>query len=279
MDLENLKTFLEVHQTRHFGHAADNLFITSAAVSARIKQLEQYLGVTLFLRNRGNVQLTGAGERLLPHAQHLLSTWARTLQAISPQNDTTSRLHIGATPGLWQFALSQSATSITQARPDLSLQAEAHANNELVTKLLERSLDLAVLYEPPNLPELKVEKIGHLKLNLASSTDNQSVTSALKTGYIYVDWGESFAVFHANRFGEVPPARLHVNFASIAVDVITAFPGSAYLPRSFIDSHAFLHRVKGAPTFSRTIYASYHQSHSPPELLTGVVNLLKGLAI
>lgn len=66
MDIELLKTFLEVHKTRHFGRAADNLHLTSAAVSARIKQLEQYLGVTLFVRKRGNIQLTSEGERLLP---------------------------------------------------------------------------------------------------------------------------------------------------------------------------------------------------------------------
>ena len=42
MDVKVFKTFLEVANTRHFGRAADNLFITQAAVSARIKQLEEF---------------------------------------------------------------------------------------------------------------------------------------------------------------------------------------------------------------------------------------------
>jgi DNA-binding transcriptional LysR family regulator len=279
VDIENLKTFLEVHKTRHFGHAADNLFITSAAVSARIKQLEQYLGVALFLRNRGNVQLTSAGERLLPHAQTLVSTWARTLQEISLQNSQTSRLHIGSTAGLWQFALPKKISIIAGALPEVSLQAEAHTNEELVRRLFERSLDLVVLYEPPNLPELKIEKIGQLKLTLASNTNNQLVKQAFQAGYIYVDWGESFAIFHANRFGEVAPASLTVNLASIAVARLATNPGSAYLPRSFIDGNSFLYPVKGVPIFNRTIYAAYREGHNNPELLTEVVELLKGLAI
>ncbi|WP_082880488.1 MULTISPECIES: LysR family transcriptional regulator [unclassified Oleiphilus] len=39
MDIELLRTFLEVKNTRHFGKAAENLYLTQAAVSARIKQL------------------------------------------------------------------------------------------------------------------------------------------------------------------------------------------------------------------------------------------------
>ncbi len=45
MDIQLLKTFLEVKATRHFGRAAENLYLTQAAVSARIKQLETVLGV------------------------------------------------------------------------------------------------------------------------------------------------------------------------------------------------------------------------------------------
>ena len=65
MDIELLKTFLEVKNTRHFGKAADNLYLTQAAVSARVKQLEDYFGIKLFIRSRNNIQLTAEGERLV----------------------------------------------------------------------------------------------------------------------------------------------------------------------------------------------------------------------
>ena len=69
MDIELLRTFIEVRKTRHFGKAAENLYLTQAAVSARIRQLEQLLGVKLFIRSRNNIQLTSEGERLVSHAQ------------------------------------------------------------------------------------------------------------------------------------------------------------------------------------------------------------------
>jgi len=43
MDINILKTFLEVHRTCHFGNAAENLFVTQATVSVRIRQLEDEL--------------------------------------------------------------------------------------------------------------------------------------------------------------------------------------------------------------------------------------------
>ncbi|STJ14388.1 LysR-family transcriptional regulator (H-NS-dependent flhD regulator) [Escherichia coli] len=48
MDTELLKTFLEVSRTRHFGRAAESLYLTQSAVSFRIRQLENQLGVNLF---------------------------------------------------------------------------------------------------------------------------------------------------------------------------------------------------------------------------------------
>ena len=83
MDTELLKTFLEVQKTRHFGKAADNLYLTQSAVSFRIRQLEQSLGVTLFNRFRNNIQLTTAGEMLLPHAQAVLSAISSAKQQIA----------------------------------------------------------------------------------------------------------------------------------------------------------------------------------------------------
>ena len=52
VDTELLKTFLEVSRTRHFGRAAEALYLTQSAVSFRIRQLENQLGVNLFTRHR-----------------------------------------------------------------------------------------------------------------------------------------------------------------------------------------------------------------------------------
>ena len=55
MDVKVFQTFLEVAKEKHFGRASENLYITQAAVSARIKQLEEYFDqINEILDNEGN---------------------------------------------------------------------------------------------------------------------------------------------------------------------------------------------------------------------------------
>lgn len=279
MDIELLKTFLEVHKTRHFGRAADNLHLTSAAVSARVKQLEQYLGVTLFVRNRGNIQLTSEGDRLLPLAETLTLTWSRALQEVGLQTSRSSRLHIGATSGLWQFSLQRKLIELCESIPDTAIQAEGHSGQELIRRLSDRTLDVVLLYEPPVSPELHSDKIGQLRLVLAATEPDVSVRTAMQEGYVYVDWGSAFAMFHAKRFGEVPPAALTVNLASIALQYLADRPGAAYVPETLLNEAPYLHPVKQAPAFSRSIYATYREGHDQPDLIARVIQCLSGLAV
>src|SRR5690606_27236769 len=144
MDIELLKTFIEVTQTHHFGRAADNLFLTPAAVSARIRQLEQNLGVTLLYRTRGNIQMTAEGERLLPHAHQLLQTWTLARQDMARQAEPANHLSLGATPGLWRFVLNGLSARLHSELPELTLRAEAYPHEELLERLLARQLDMVL---------------------------------------------------------------------------------------------------------------------------------------
>lgn len=279
MDIELLRTFLEVHKTRQFGKAADNLYISSAAVSARVKQLEQQLGVTLFVRSRSGIRMTSAGEKLLPHAETMVLSWNRTLQELSLEPSMSGRLHIGATSGLWLFSLQQKLIELRRTLPELAIQAEGHSDFELVRKLADGTLDVVILYDPPTTPEVTAERVGQLKLVMASTEPSSNPRHCLENGYIYVDWGTSFSVFHAKRFGETPPPALHVNLAAIAVSYLSENPGAAFLPQSLLSETPFLHPVKGSPTFSRPIYAAYREGSDQLALLRQVIDLLKGISV
>lgn len=104
MDTELLKTFLEVQKTRHFGKAADHLYLTQSAVSFRIRQLEQSLGVALFSRHRNNIQLTEAGELLLPHAEAVISALQAAKTQLQQQSSLPQRLTVAVEPGLQYLA-------------------------------------------------------------------------------------------------------------------------------------------------------------------------------
>lgn len=277
MDINLLKTFLEISKTRHFAKAADNLFVTSAAVSARIKLLEDQLGVKLFVRHRGNTQLTNEGERLLPLAELMINTWARTVQEVSLRPEMEARIHVGATNSMWMLSMQERLLQIMEAKPELAIQAEGHSNEDLARLLIDRTLDLVLLPDPPAETGFYAEKIGELSLVLTASKDID-VKHAMSTGYIYVDWGTAFANFHARKYGDTIPS-LHVNLASIALSIIQEKGGAAYLPLSTATSMDSLFVVESAPPFKRPIYACFQEGNVRLELIREVVDMLRGISI
>jgi DNA-binding transcriptional LysR family regulator len=68
MDMDQLKTFLEVSHQKSFSRAAEKLHVTQPSVSAQIRSLETYLGYRLMERGGGQVTLTAAGRVFEPFA-------------------------------------------------------------------------------------------------------------------------------------------------------------------------------------------------------------------
>src|SRR5215208_6946365 len=83
MDLRLMRYFATVGRHLHFGRASDELFISQPALSQAIAKLEKQLDVRLFDRDRRRVELTPAGQQLLPEAEDLI---ARAEAAISVAN-------------------------------------------------------------------------------------------------------------------------------------------------------------------------------------------------
>ena len=281
MDISLLKTFMEVNKTRNFARAADNLFVTSAAVSARIKLLESQLGVSLFLRHRGNMQLTSEGERLLPFAETLMNTWARTLQEVSLLPELEARIRIGATSSMWSLSLQKHLKTLIEVMPEVAVQAEGHSTELLSRMLMDRTMDLIIAHDPPSTTECKVEKIGSLDLVLASTVPNSSVKAAMGTGYIYVDWGTAFASFHAERFSgsSAPAPLLKVNLASMAYDLLQTRAGATFLPRTLVEETQWLHPVTAAPSIRRSMFACFRESNDRIDIIRQVIQHLLSLSL
>lgn len=277
MDTELMRTFLEVNKTRHFGRAADNLYLTQAAVSARIKQLEDILGVGLFVRARNNIQLSAEGERLVPYAETILTSWSRARQEVALKLEQKHQLNIGTTAGLWNFVFQDRLSVIHQAMPDVALRAEAYTSEDLLRLVQENVLDVVVLYEPAKIPTLQATSLGKLELVLASSEPGITPKIAIQSNYVYVDWGTTFGLFHAKRFDDAPPAILHTNMAAIAESFIVEHKGSAYLPKSLLEQRNddVLKAVKGAPSFSRELFAVYSSSSPRMDLISQLSEFLR----
>ncbi len=283
MDIELLKTFLEVKNTKHFGQAAENLYLTQAAVSARVKQLEKILGTPLFTRYRNNLQLTASGKRLVNHAETMLIAWDRARTDVSLHKNQTHALALGATSGLWDLILQDALNSLHKSLTKVTLRAESHGQDVLIRRLMERTLDAALLYEPAKVTDLVSIPAADAELVFVSTIKGQTMEEAINEGHVSVDWGTAFEVNYAQHFQdlnfEVTPPVLYTTLARIALEFILFHGGSAYLPVRMIEAYEgdSLFRVEDAPVFNRPIFVCYHQDNLHASQIEKLVEVLRDL--
>lgn len=280
MDLELLKTFLEVHRVRHFARAADNLFVTPSAVSARIRQLEEQLGVSLFSRTRNNIHLTEAGERLLSHASAMVNAWDRARYEILSEAGSVRKFTVLAIPTLWDTVLLPRVASLRQDKPQLLLRLEALSSDLIWRKLQQNQADLGFIVEPHAGPELQIHESGSLELVLVSNEPEQSLDSVIHNDYIMVDWGGSFMTRHAALFSDIPVPATWVSTGRIAFELLMAGGGrGCYLPELMVQGavkERRLFRVDEAPVIRLSIYAAYPVCGAEQEDLLGALLTLNG---
>ena len=261
MDLNLLKTFLEVHQERHFGRAADNLYITPSAVSARIRQLEEQLEVKLFDRRRNDIQLTPAGERLLNHAKMLINAWENARYDIVAGVGAKSQFTILGVPSLWDTVLLPWTIKLRDTHPGLNLRIESLPSEMIWRRLQQSRADLGFLFEPHAGPELKIVESSYLQLIMVATEPLIEPEAAVGDGYVMVDWGASFATRHAALFPAVGVPSTWVSTGRVAFDLLLSRGGRAcYLPEFMIKTavrNKKLYKVKKAQPIRLPIYAAF----------------------
>ncbi len=247
MDICLISTFLEVNRTRHFGRAAENLFLTQSAVSARIRQLEQQLGVSLFVRRRNDIRLTFAGRRFLSHAERIVLAWQEARSELTNVTQADS-LSVGAVPALWDVVIEPWLAQTVDRYPEVTIWADIDGPQSLQRKILDGALNLGLFLEPPRTDELEYRELGSMELRLVSNRAMGDVDEALGAGYVAVDWGERCEADLARQVRAQPVLRL--GMARTALAHLLRRGGAAYLPTTFVAPLLAVGRimlVPGAP--------------------------------
>jgi len=230
MEVKDLEAFAVVAEELHFGRAATRLHMSQPPLSARIKQLEQMLGVQLFERSTRTVALTDAGSRLLVPARKVLGQVAAVQNlAESIAAGEQGRVRIAFAGASSQRALPILTRAVREAHPGIELQLESQTYvYTALDKLLEGSLDLAFARLPTPQKELasrvvEVEKIlcalpeGHPRadqagLSLADLHDEDFVSLPSDTG----------SILQATMFALCITAGFRPRIAQVAPDSATA---------------------------------------------------------
>lgn len=146
MNLEQLRGFVEIAQTKHFTRAADRLHVAQPSLSRQIATLEADLGVELLHRARGHVALTEAGERLLPIARRMLADADTARDEMSDLSGLRrGRIRLGATPTLCTSLVADVLAEFRDRYPGIDIEIRERGSRSLIAALMAGELDLALI--------------------------------------------------------------------------------------------------------------------------------------
>lgn len=271
MDLQQLKTFLEVCHTRHFGHAAGNLHLTQSAVSFRIRQLETQLGTALFLRHRNNLQLSVAGERLKTHAEAILASWERARQDVASQSHQAPRVSLAATGPVWTAWLSSALLGLQRALVERHWRAETLSPQLATNQLLERRLDLAVLTDPPKVDELTALPLTPLTLVLAMPAGADPAVAV--QAYVQLDWGTRLPPDPITGLDPAVAPRLRTSDLHLALAFVRDQAGCALVPDTLVAGDGW-QRLPQSIEHPCPLYLVHHVGHPDLASLRPVIDYL-----
>src|SRR6267154_3067503 len=123
MDLEDVRTFLEVADAGGVSPAARRLGLSKSIVSRRLARLEEALGVQLLSRTTRGAALTEAGATFREHAARVAAELDAAREAISPDGDVRGRLRISAPLSFGPTHLAPVLAELAGRHPQLHMQA------------------------------------------------------------------------------------------------------------------------------------------------------------
>ena len=152
-----MHTLVTVAEADSFADAAELLFITPAAVSQQIRQLEEELELQLFDRSLRPPRLNTNGEALLERARKLVEQFD-DFKSTAAESNIRGRLFIGSVNGITPTLLPETLRALRRRYPELRVRIEEGASQILVRRVMRKELDAAIVSDVTELPD-SMEKI------------------------------------------------------------------------------------------------------------------------
>jgi DNA-binding transcriptional LysR family regulator len=146
MLLAQVTAFVEVARRGSVSRAAEALFVTQPALTARIQGLERDLGAELFVRTSRGMKLTEAGEAFLPYAVRALGSLTDgRMQVNALERGGAGRLAIGAAPAVSTYVLPTLLKRFAQSHPRVSVSVRTGHSEEMLDLVLREQVDVGIV--------------------------------------------------------------------------------------------------------------------------------------
>ncbi len=283
MDITLAKTFLTIVEEGNFRTASEKLFVTQSTVSARIKSLEDQLGKQLFIRNKAGARPTAAGKLFQEYALSFVQLWEKAKNRVSSESIYKEYVSIGARPVLWEPIVTKWLKWANAEFPDVSYRVEIGIAAELIRKLEDSVIDIAILLSAPSIPGISVEELYLEKFLFVVTPElldsNKTLDELMEKYYVEADWGKEFEERKSHFFPTKPFPQLHVNIGLYGLKYMMENGGCGYFPRTMVSGYiesGQLQTVLEAPIINQPAYVAYNKQELRPiikPLIQGIRNI------
>jgi DNA-binding transcriptional LysR family regulator len=253
MEIDQVETFLAVATFGGFHRAAEALRISQPAVSARIKALEESLGVRLFSRSRGGLIVSEAGRTFRPHAEQLLRTAALARQAVhESQPASGTPLQIAAALSISVYFLPDILKRFQRAHPNVIISIRPGHSKEVLDMVLagEAEIGLARSLHHPEVETISLRDdplllVAHPKRGPKHSRRARLEQVASWPLIFYErgssDWTLTHSLFRTA--GLVPNVALEVDSIETAKRMVERGLGLSFLPQMAVGREIRIHKI------------------------------------
>lgn len=259
MNSANIKTFLSVARCGSISGAAEQLYISQPAVSARLRQLEEELGVSLIERRKGirTIHLTAQGTAFLPLAERWMSLYAET-ESFSRQPLLTP-LTIASPDSLNNYLLRPLYRRLASPENALSLRIRTQQSQEVFTLIENREAHVGFAFHLLRSENVLCRPLFREKLMLLCTGDFPkrplSPEELDPQHELYLRWSQDFQSWHDARWLSRGAPYVQLDTASLMADYLSHGSFWCFCPTSA--AVTLQHQIPGLQT--RTL------TESPPD--------------
>lgn len=273
MELSDLRIFRAVVSEGGVTRAAEKLHRVQSNVTTRVRQLEEDLGVKLFIREGKRLHLSPAGHTLMGYADRLLNLAQDAREAVQ-DSKPQGTLRLGSMESTAAVRLPAPLSAYHERYPDVTLELHTGNPQQLARAVLEGELDAALVAEP--IADAPFEKVPVYReeLVLIAAADQPPIDSAggdaprtllaFENGCPHrkrlEDWYSSQ--------GELPERIIELGSYHAMIGCTVAGMGVSLLPKSVLDGFAekkrlSAHKLPPGQDYAETVLIWRKGAQSP----------------
>ena len=253
MEIDQVETFLAVATFGGFHRAAEALRISQPAVSARIKTLEESLGVSLFARSRSGLVVSEAGRTFRPHAEQLLRIASLARQAVhQAQPASGTPLQIAAALSISVYFLPDVLQRFQRTHRNVIISIRPGHSKEVLDMVLneEAEIGLARSLQHPEVETISLREdplllVAHPRRG-PKHTRKAHLEKVATWPLIFYERGSSdWTLTHSlfRRAGLVPNVALEVDSIETAKRMVERGLGLSFLPQLAVGRELRSHKL------------------------------------